>query len=62
MAFDTDNQPAIASRKTVWVQAAKEKWLLAGAHVSFPGLGHLRAEGRGFAWVPVDYSPIRSDK
>lgn len=62
MAFDTDNKPAIASRKAMWAQAAKEKWLLAGAHVSFPGLGHVRPEGRGYAWVPVEYSPIRGDK
>jgi glyoxylase-like metal-dependent hydrolase (beta-lactamase superfamily II) len=58
VAFDTDNRPAIASRKRVWGQAAKDGTLLASAHVSFPGLGHVRAEGKGFAWVPVSYSPI----
>lgn len=62
MAFDTDNKAAIASRKSVWPQAAKEGTLLACAHVTFPGLGHLRREGKGFAWVPLGYSPIRSDK
>jgi glyoxylase-like metal-dependent hydrolase (beta-lactamase superfamily II) len=58
VAFDTDNKAAIASRKKVWRQAAKDGTLLASAHVSFPGLGHVRAEGKGFAWVPVSYSPI----
>jgi glyoxylase-like metal-dependent hydrolase (beta-lactamase superfamily II) len=59
MQFDTDNKPAIASRRAVFSQAAKAGDLLAGAHLAFPGLGHVRAEGKGYAWVPVEYSPIR---
>lgn len=59
MSFDIDNKPAIASRKQWFARAAKEKILLAGAHLSFPGLGHVRREGKGYAWVPVEYSPIR---
>jgi glyoxylase-like metal-dependent hydrolase (beta-lactamase superfamily II) len=58
MAFDTDNRPAIASRKQWFARAASEKILLGGAHLVFPGLGHVRAEGKGYAWVPVEYSPI----
>jgi glyoxylase-like metal-dependent hydrolase (beta-lactamase superfamily II) len=58
VAFDTDSKPAVASRKRVWRQAAQDGTLLASAHVSFPGLGHVRAEGKGFAWVPLNYSPI----
>ena len=27
----------------------------AAAHVAFPGIGKLRAEGDGYAWVPVSY-------
>lgn len=61
IAFDTDNQAAIASRKKVFAQSAKDGTLLAGAHIRFPGLGHVRAEGKGFAWVPVGYSPLRAD-
>jgi glyoxylase-like metal-dependent hydrolase (beta-lactamase superfamily II) len=56
--FDTDSKPAIASRKRVWSEAAKDGTLLASAHVSFPGLGHVRADGKGFVWVPLPYSPI----
>lgn len=59
MAFDVDNKPAIASRKLWFARAAKEKILLGGAHLVFPGLGHVRPEGKGYAWVPVEYSPIR---
>jgi len=59
ITFDTDNQAAIASRKALFAKAAKERTLLAGAHITFPGLGHVRAEGKGFAWVPIGYAPIR---
>jgi glyoxylase-like metal-dependent hydrolase (beta-lactamase superfamily II) len=59
VAFDTDNKAAIASRKALFAQAAKDKTLLAGAHLTFPGLGRLRAEGKGYAWVPLMYSPLR---
>jgi glyoxylase-like metal-dependent hydrolase (beta-lactamase superfamily II) len=61
MAFDIDNKPAIASRKLWFARAAKEKILLGGAHLVFPGLGHVRPEGKGYAWVPIEYSPIRTD-
>jgi hypothetical protein len=29
------------------------------AHLSFPGLGHLRRDGTGYAWVPVNYSGLK---
>jgi hypothetical protein len=29
--------------------------MVAPAHVSFPGTGHIRAEGKGFRWVPTTY-------
>jgi hypothetical protein len=31
-------------------------------HLPFPGVGHVRAEGKGFAWVPVEYSPLPGSK
>lgn len=36
--------------------------LVAGAHLPFPGIGHARSEGRGYAWVPVEYGPLRADR
>jgi glyoxylase-like metal-dependent hydrolase (beta-lactamase superfamily II) len=59
VVYDLDDKSAIASRKTFFAQAAKDKTLLACAHVGFPGLGHLRAEGRGFVWIPVQYAPVK---
>jgi hypothetical protein len=28
------------------------------AHLAFPGIGHVRAEGKGYAWVPANYAPL----
>ena len=60
--FDSDKKKAVAARKKLFARAAKEKLALAGMHLPFPGLGHVRAEGKGYAWVPVEFSPIRSDR
>lgn len=60
--FDSDKKKAIAARKKLFALAAREKLALAGMHLPFPGLGHVRSEGKGYAWVPVEFSPIRSDR
>jgi glyoxylase-like metal-dependent hydrolase (beta-lactamase superfamily II) len=59
IAFDTDTKLAISTRKKLFAQAAKDGTLLAAAHISFPGLGHVRAEGKGFVWVPLAYGPVK---
>jgi len=57
--FDTDSKPAAAERKKAYADAAKGGYWVAAAHLSFPGLGHLRAEGRGYAFIPANYSSGR---
>jgi glyoxylase-like metal-dependent hydrolase (beta-lactamase superfamily II) len=42
-------------RQTIFADAAKNGYYAAAAHVAFPGIGKLRAEGEGYAWVPVSY-------
>jgi hypothetical protein len=32
---------------------------VASAHLPFPGIGHLRAEGKGYVFVPVNYAPVK---
>lgn len=59
VAFDSDSKSAVKQRMSAFESAAKEKWLVAGAHIPFPGLGHVRQEGKGFVWVPVNYSVPR---
>jgi len=56
--YDTDSKQAIASRKKIFAEVAKQKLWVAGAHLPFPGIGHVRAEKKGYAWVPVEYAPL----
>ncbi|MCA0186548.1 MAG: DsbA family protein [Proteobacteria bacterium] len=60
--FDVDKKLAVATRRALFARTAKAKLLVAGMHLPFPGLGHVRSEGKGYAWVPVEFSPIRSDR
>ena len=42
-----------------YAEAAKQGYLVGSAHLSFPGLGHLRAAGKGHVFVPVNYSGLK---
>ncbi|MDE1150693.1 MAG: MBL fold metallo-hydrolase [Azospirillaceae bacterium] len=55
IAFDQDQDKAAAVRAQAFRQFAAERTLIAVPHMPFPGIGHVRAEGKGYAWVPVDY-------
>jgi glyoxylase-like metal-dependent hydrolase (beta-lactamase superfamily II) len=57
--FDSDEKTAGVSRKKEFDAAAKAGYLVGGAHLQFPGLGHLRSEGQGYRWVPVNYTQMR---
>jgi glyoxylase-like metal-dependent hydrolase (beta-lactamase superfamily II) len=59
IAFDSDEKAAYAARKRVFDEAAKNGWLVGGAHLQFPGLGHLTTQGKGYRWVPVNYTQMR---
>ena len=59
IAFDVDPKAAAVQRKKAYAQAAKEGYLVGSAHLPFPGLGRLRTEGKGYAFVPVDYLPVK---
>ncbi len=54
--FDTDPKAAAPQRRKVMAEAAREGIWIAGAHLSFPGLGRLRAQGKGYEWQPLNYS------
>ncbi|MYM33544.1 MBL fold metallo-hydrolase [Duganella sp. FT94W] len=59
IGFDSDAKSAAASRAKVFQALAKDGTLVGAAHLSFPGLGHLRADGKGYDWLPVSYSQLR---
>jgi hypothetical protein len=52
---DWDTKQSAQQRRTIFADAAKPGYYAAAAHVAFPGIGKLRAEGNGYAWVPVSY-------
>ncbi len=56
--FDFDKEKAAAQRAKVYQIAAKEEYLIAADHISFPGVGRIRAVGSGYVWVPVPYSVL----
>ncbi len=64
VAIDYDSNPkqAIASRKKLLTYAVRNKLWLAGAHLPFPGIGHVIKEGNGYEWIPIEYSPIEATK
>ena len=57
--FDNDNKAARAQREKAYADAAKGGYWVAAAHLAFPGIGHLRREGKGYVFVPANYTSLR---
>ena len=55
IAFDNDSKAAAPQRQKNYADAAKKGYFVAVAHVSFPGIGKLRADGKGYDWIPTNY-------
>ncbi|HET6720373.1 MAG TPA: MBL fold metallo-hydrolase [Rhodocyclaceae bacterium] len=57
--FDIDQKQAIATRRRIMKEMAASKTLVAGMHLPFPGIGHVRADGKDrYSWVPIEYAPL----
>ncbi|UDF36376.1 UNVERIFIED_ORG: MBL fold metallo-hydrolase [Shinella sp. XGS7] len=56
IAFDTDSKAAMPQRRKAYAAAAEQGFYVAVAHVSFPGIGQLRPDGKGYRWLPANYS------
>jgi len=54
ITYDVDNDAARRQRLAQFHRLAQERAVVAGAHMPFPGIGHVRAEREGFSFVPVD--------
>jgi glyoxylase-like metal-dependent hydrolase (beta-lactamase superfamily II) len=59
IGFDSDSAKAQANRAKMFADVAAHGDLIGGAHLSFPGLGHLRKAGNGYEFVPVNYSTLQ---
>lgn len=57
--FDIDQKQAIATRRGIMKDVAASRSLVAGMHLPFPGIGHVRADGKGrYSWVPIEFAPM----
>lgn len=52
VAFDGDAPTAEASRRALLNRAVNERLMIYAPHFPYPGVGTIRLEGNGFAWVP----------
>ena len=57
--FDSDSRAAAVQRKKAYADAAGQGYWVAAAHLPFPGIGHLRRDGGGYAFVPANYAVPR---
>jgi glyoxylase-like metal-dependent hydrolase (beta-lactamase superfamily II) len=55
--YDVDPSEAKHVHELAFAEAAGEGYMIGGAHISFPGLGHVRRDGeRIYTYVPLNYS------
>jgi glyoxylase-like metal-dependent hydrolase (beta-lactamase superfamily II) len=59
--YDKDAAAGVAQRKKIFAEAAEHRYWVAGAHLSFPGIGHLRAAGAGagYTYVHANYTSMQ---
>lgn len=53
--FDSDPAAAAVQRQRVLGMAAEENDWVAGGHLSFPAIGHVRGRDGHYLWVPASY-------
>ena len=59
IGFDSDPQGAAAARAKAYADAAAQGHWVGAPHLSFPGLGKLRAaEGGAYVFVPANYRSV----
>jgi glyoxylase-like metal-dependent hydrolase (beta-lactamase superfamily II) len=51
--FDYDQATAAPSRRAVFEEAADQHFLIAGAHLPFPGIGRVERNAEGFRFMPA---------
>jgi glyoxylase-like metal-dependent hydrolase (beta-lactamase superfamily II) len=55
IAYDVDPAAARAQRLRAFADAAQAGYLVAPAHMAFPGVGRLRLDGKSYRWQPLPY-------
>ncbi len=55
ITFDQDQAAARDTRLKAFAEFAANGTLIAAPHLSFPGVGHIRADTSGYRWLPIEY-------
>lgn len=55
IVYDVVPAQASAVRRAAFDQFARERTLVAAPHLPFPGIGHVRRDQAGYAWIPAEY-------
>lgn len=58
MFGDSYPSEAAAARKKILERVARERLLMMGAHLPYPGIGHIRArdeKGASYEWIPIEW-------
>ncbi|MGH9823611.1 MAG: hypothetical protein ACREDR_10210 [Blastocatellia bacterium] len=55
-SFDGDPKFAAEQRLRVFKMAADKNIWVAGGHLSFPGIGHIRSVQDRYFWIPANYA------
>jgi glyoxylase-like metal-dependent hydrolase (beta-lactamase superfamily II) len=55
-SFDADSPAAATQRLRIFKMATDGNDWVAGGHLSFPGIGHVRAGQGRYFWAPISYS------
>lgn len=56
VVFDSDPKEAVETRKRILAQVSKDRTMVAGMHMPFPGFGHVRHEDNSYRFVPAEWS------
>jgi glyoxylase-like metal-dependent hydrolase (beta-lactamase superfamily II) len=54
--YDSNENQAEGTRRRLFIEAGKEGFLIGGAHISFPGLGHVGLKTDEFSWIASEYT------
>ena len=55
IAYDSDKDEAAKVRQQILAEAVKNNWLVGGAHLAFPGIGHVQANSGGYRFIPLKF-------
>lgn len=53
---DWDPKAAVAERIRIFQEAADRGFWVAGSHITFPGIGHIRHDRGAYLWIPAVYT------